>query len=159
MNQGRAIAKIVFSWPRCIWLGSCSRRWQWTEWTKEGNVTRDPGMQRPIKDQYCLALNYKSANQIEARDFNLTQRVVVVCNAMLVLGENQGQYEQEIPSRCEKIYDLLLVSARPVLQHGSSKEVSWHCWGIFGTGTGCLEEIKCSSRSQWCSSKRMVGFA
>jgi hypothetical protein len=42
---------------------------------------------------------------------------------MVLIGKNATEFETEVRTRCAKLYELLLASARPILQHGTDAEV------------------------------------
>ncbi len=46
---------------------------------------------------------------------------------MVVLGDRPQDFGAEVRTKCTSIYELLLKSARPILQHGTETEASWHC--------------------------------
>ena len=42
--------------------------------------------------------------------------------AMVLVGKSATEFETEVRARCAKLHDLLLASARPILQHGTDAE-------------------------------------
>ena len=55
---------------------------------------------------------------------------------MVLVGKNAAELETEVRARCAKIHELLVASARPILQHGTDAEVP--CLEIMGIREGLL---------------------